>query len=70
MNFDIQTMIETIFIVFRVVPRTMFIAFIILVLGIVFGGILAFVKMKRVPVLTQIINVFISYTRGVPLIVH
>lgn len=70
MNFDIQTMIETIFIVFRVVPRTMFIALIILILGILFGGILAFVKMKRVPVLTQIINVFISYARGVPLIVH
>lgn len=70
MNFDVQTMIETIFIVFRVVPRTLLVAFIILLIGILFGGLLALIKMKRIPVLTQVINVFISYARGVPLIVH
>lgn len=70
MNFDIQTMIETVFIVFRAVPRTMLVALVILILGILFGGVLALVKMKRIPVLTQVINVFISYARGVPLIVH
>lgn len=70
MNFDIQMMVETIFIVFRAVPRTLLMALVILLLGILFGGLITFVKMKRIPILTQIINIFISYARGVPLIVH
>lgn len=70
MNFDLQVMFETILIVLQAVPRTFLMAFFILLIGIVFGGIFAFIKIKRIPVLTQIIKVFVSYVRGVPLIVH
>lgn len=70
MNFNLEVMFETILIVLQAVPRTFLMAFLILLIGILFGGIIAFVKIKRIPILTQIINVFISYVRGVPLIVH
>ncbi|MBM6613444.1 amino acid ABC transporter permease [Desemzia sp. RIT804] len=70
MNFDFQVMFETILIVLQAVPRTFLIAFLILLVGILFGGIIAFIKIKQVPILSQIINVFVSYVRGVPLIVH
>lgn len=70
MNFDIQVVWETILIVLRVVPRTFLLAVVILLMGIFLGGLLAIVKMKRIPVLTQLISVFVSYVRGVPLIVH
>lgn len=70
MNFDVQVMIETIFIVFGAVPRTFLMAVLILLVGILVGGLLALIKIRRVPVLTQLINVLISYVRGVPLIVH
>lgn len=70
MNFDLQVMFETILIVLQAVPRTFLMAFFILLIGILFGGIIAFIKIKRIPVLTQMINIFVSYVRGVPLIVH
>lgn len=70
MNFDVQVMLETILIVFRAVPRTFMMAVLILLVGILMGGLLALIKIRRIPVLTQLINVFISYARGVPLIVH
>lgn len=70
MNFNLEVMFETILIVLQAVPRTFLMAFLILLIGILFGGIIAFVKIKRIPILTQIMNVFISYVRGVPLIVH
>lgn len=70
MNFNVQVMFETIFVVFGAVPRTFLVAFIILIIGVGLGGVLAFIKIKKIPVLTQLINIFISYARGVPLIVH
>lgn len=70
MNFDIPVMIDTIWIVFQAVPRTFLLAAIILVLGIILGALLAFVKIKRLPIITTLVNIFVSYMRGVPLIVH
>lgn len=70
MNFDVQIMIDTIWIVFQAVPRTFGIAAVVLVLGILLGAVFAWLKMKKVPILTPLVNLFISYMRGVPLIVH
>lgn len=70
MNFDIQIMIDTIWIVFQAVPRTFLLAAVILFFGIILGAILAQVKIKQIPIVTTLINIFVSYMRGVPLIVH
>lgn len=70
MNFDVQIMIDTIWIVFQAVPRTFLLAAVILFFGIILGAILAQVKIKQLPIVTPLINIFVSYMRGVPLIVH
>ena len=70
MNFSIEVLIETILIVATAVPRVMGLAAIIVVLGVILGGLLTIVRRKQIPVLTQIIEVLLSYMRGVPLIVH
>ena len=70
MNFDIQVMIDTIWVVMRAVPRTFAIAAVVLVIGILLGAVFAQLKMKPVPVITPLVRLFVSYMRGVPLIVH
>ena len=70
MNFDVQIMIDTIWIVFQAVPRTFLLAAVILFFGIILGAILAQVKIKQLPIISPLINLFVSYMRGVPLIVH
>ncbi|MRI81023.1 ABC transporter permease subunit [Aerococcaceae bacterium DSM 109653] len=70
MNFDIHVMIDTIWIVFKAVPRTFLLAAVILILGIILGAVLAQVKLRRIPIISTLVNIFVSYARGVPLIVH
>ncbi len=68
--FRFNVMFETIGIVLQAVPRTLLLAVIVLMIGIILGGLIALIKQREVPVLTQLLNIFISYMRGVPLIVH
>lgn len=70
MVFTPEVIIETIFIVLQVVPRTLLLAFTILVFGVLVGFLLSLIKIKKIPVVNEIVNIFISYARGVPLIVH
>ena len=70
MDFDTQVMIDTIWVVMRAVPRTFGIAAVVLVIGILLGAVFAQLKMKPVPVITPLVRLFVSYMRGVPLIVH
>lgn len=70
MNFDTQVMIDTILVVMRAVPRTFGIAAVVLVIGILLGAVFAQLKMKPVPIITPLVRLFVSYMRGVPLIVH
>lgn len=70
MVFTPEVIWETMLLIFQAIPRTLGLALIILFFGILFGFLLAILKRKQFPVLTPIINIFISYMRGVPLIVH
>lgn len=70
MNFSVDVMVDTIWIVLEAVPRTFILAAIILLLGILLGAVFAQLKMKPIPILTPLVRLFISYMRGVPLIVH
>lgn len=70
MNFSIDVLFETILIVATAVPRVMGLAAIILMLGVILGGLLTMLRRQQIPVLTQIIEIILSYMRGVPLIVH
>lgn len=70
MNIDGRAIIETVGVVLRAVPGTFLMAITILTIGILLGSLFAWVRIKKVPVLSQLLNIFISYVRGVPLIVH
>src|SRR5699024_5218006 len=63
-------MIDTICVVMRVVPWSFGIAAGVLVIGTLLGPVFAQLKMKPVPVITPLFRLFVSYMRGVPLIVH
>lgn len=51
-------------------PVTMELAVVSMVASLILGLLLALVKMKEIPVLKQIVNVFISLIRGTPVLVQ
>jgi His/Glu/Gln/Arg/opine family amino acid ABC transporter permease subunit len=52
------------------VPTTLAMACVILAAGILLGTFLAVLRLYRVPVFGKIVPLFVSYIRGIPLIVH
>lgn len=68
--FDWSAFFEGIRIILTAVPRTLLMSAGVLLIGIIVGGIMALLRMNRVPVLSQLVKIFVSYVRGVPLIVH
>ncbi|MCR5623036.1 MAG: amino acid ABC transporter permease [Treponema sp.] len=51
-------------------PITFEIVLVAFAVGLTLGIILSFVELKRIPVLTQLLDVFISFERGTPLLVQ
>ncbi|OCG70810.1 amino acid ABC transporter permease [Gilliamella sp. Fer4-1] len=51
-------------------PVTLFITFFSMLLGIIFGLMIAIVKMNKIPILSPIATVFVSFIRGTPLLVQ
>lgn len=51
-------------------PVTLFITFFSMLLGVMLGLIIAIIKMNKIPVLSQIAAVFVSFIRGTPLLVQ
>lgn len=51
-------------------PVTLFITFFSMLLGVMFGLVIAIVKMNKIPVLSQLASVFVSFIRGTPLLVQ
>ena len=68
--FDVKLVFEQIPTILRYLPVTLELAFISLIFGLILGLIIAVIKMKKIPVLTQISNVYISIIRGTPIIVQ
>ena len=68
--FDVKLVFEQIPTILRYLPVTLGLAFISLIFGLILGLIIAIIKMKKIPVLTQISNVYISIIRGTPIIVQ
>ncbi|NEG69597.1 amino acid ABC transporter permease [Bifidobacterium choloepi] len=56
--------------ILAVVPASLLRAVIILALSIFFGTILALLAQHRIPVVTQVIHVYVSFFRGVPVLVQ
>lgn len=68
--FSIKVVFQDIVSILSVVPKTLFMALIILVFGIVIGALLTEIKLIKIPVLDKLVAVYISYVRGIPLIIH
>ncbi len=68
--FDINAVFTSIPSLLKVLPVSLQITFISMIVGLVLGLILAIIRMKKIPVLSQIVTVFISFIRGTPMIVQ
>lgn len=68
--FKLNLLFEDLFSISTVIPGTLFISLVILLSGIIVGGILAVIRLFKVPVFEKLVRVFVSYVRGIPLIIH
>ena len=65
-----QAILEALLEIVKALPDTIFLATVILVLGIVLGSLIAFVGIKKGRWLGFLIGIYLSYARGVPLVVQ
>ena len=68
--FDIDVVFKDVKSLLLFVPITLYISVISGIIGLVLGFLLAVVRIKKIPVLNQIVGVFISFMRGTPIIVQ
>jgi len=69
MTFDLKTAAEAFLSNWTVVPATMGLAMLILALAIIIGMFIALIRIYRVPILSKLATVYVSFMRGTPLIV-
>ncbi|WP_185602236.1 amino acid ABC transporter permease [Paenibacillus sp. 598K] len=68
--FDIEAVFSAIPELLRFLPVSLEITFISMLAGLVLGLVLAIIRIKKVPVLSQLITLFISFIRGTPMIIQ
>lgn len=55
--------------ILKVVPSTLFMAFVILIISTFLGGVITLIQQYKIPVISQVIAVFKSFMRGTPAVV-
>ena len=68
--FDIKLVFTQIPDILRYLPTTLLLTAEAMAVGLVLGLLIALVRIKKIPVLTQLSSVFISIVRGTPIIVQ
>jgi L-cystine transport system permease protein len=68
--FSFSRVLEYMPLIFSRLPVTLSIVALATVIGIVFGGIIALIRINKTPVLNELALVFISFIRGTPIIVQ
>lgn len=66
MIFNIAFFKESLFAAIPYIPVTLLLAFIPLIIGLILGFIVATVRVYKIPVLSQILRVFITFYSGIP----
>ncbi len=56
--------------IFKVLPLTLFMTFTPVCLGILIGIIVAFVRLNQLKILAPLLNFYVSFFRGTPIIMH
>jgi polar amino acid transport system permease protein len=68
--FDIKLVFTQIPELLKYLPVTLEITILAMILGLIIGLILAMIKIKQIPVLYRISAIFVSFTRGTPILVQ
>jgi amine acid ABC transporter, permease protein, 3-TM region, His/Glu/Gln/Arg/opine family len=68
--FDFKLVFTQIPELLKYLPMTLEITILSMILGLIIGLVLAMIKIKQIPVLKRITAVFVSFTRGTPIIVQ
>ncbi|MDD3224833.1 MAG: amino acid ABC transporter permease [Clostridium sp.] len=68
--FDFKFAIDSFPKILTGVPMTLFITIFSILIGLVVGLIISIIKIKKVPVLSQIAAVYVSFIRGTPILVQ
>lgn len=68
--FELSYMISKIPLLIEAVPRTLFIAFTSMIIGFGAGFLISLTRLYKVPGLSQLSTIYISFSRGTPLLVQ
>ncbi len=69
MNFSLDFIIDTSRYVIEAIPMTLFLTFFPVTAGLILGFLIALLKIKELPVISQLITVYNSFFRSIPLVV-
>lgn len=70
MTIDVAFIGHALLEIFKVLPLTLFMTFTPVCLGILIGIIVAFVRIKQLKILAPLLNFYVSFFRGTPIIMH
>ncbi len=70
MSFDYNFAISSISVMLKAVPITLYMTGMALVLGLVFGFVIALIRIYQVPVLNKLAAIFVTCIRAIPVIVQ
>ena len=68
--FDLQLVFSSIPELLKYLPTTLFLTVIAAIIGLLLGLVIAVIRMKNIPVLSQLAVAFVSVMRGTPIIVQ
>ncbi|QDP99712.1 amino acid ABC transporter permease [Lysinibacillus fusiformis] len=70
MTIDISFIFEAFQEICKVLPLTLFMTFTPVVLGILIGIVVAFVRIQNIKIFAPLLNFYVSFFRGTPIIMH
>ncbi len=68
--FDVSFLIRTFFLLWKAVPTTLLITAVSLVLGAVFGFLIALARIHKVKILGKLCALYVSFMRGTPVVLQ
>lgn len=70
MQFDIPFIWTAMKEIIPAIPMTLLIAFVPLILGIIIGGVVAYIRLSNKKIITAFFNFYVSFFRGTPVVLH
>ncbi len=70
MTIDVSFIFEAFQEICKVLPLTLFMTFTPVVLGILIGIVVTFVRIQNIKIIAPLLNLYVSFFRGTPIIMH